>query len=303
MKSRVFVWTFLALLATYVILAFILPTDPQTLSRYGLTQLSARLLNLSIVVPISLIYLSALYGFIHINNYANKVIGTKEGPHFKRLAEGIGVLVFSLPVTSIVGSLRSYARHVQPDLLPSISILRNYLVLVLVFVSILLIAKGAQGLYGSLKRQKENMQQFSFYGVIGPVLLASIYTWLVIAQGYSTPDNEPYFLPDWLIVTTIIVPYVFVWCLGVRAAVHLLAYQVGVKGVVYKRAISNLAVGIAVIILISILIQFITSLSGVLSRLNLTPILVIVYLLIALYVVGYGLVARGAKKLKQIEEA
>lgn len=303
MKSRAFVWAFLTLLAIYIILGFVLPTDPQTLSKYGLTELSARLLNLSVVIPISLIYLSALYGFVHVNNYANKVLHSKEGPHFKRLAEGLAILVFSLPVSSLLGSLRSFFRHVQPDLLPTVSILRNYVILALVFAAMFLIARGAQGLYGTLKRQKETMQQLSFYGIIAPVLLASVYTWLVVSQGRITPDDGPYFLPDWLVVLTIVAPYVFVWCLGIRAATHLLAYQVGVKGVVYKRAIKNLAVGIAVIILVSILIQGITSLNMVISRLNLTPLLAIVYMLIALYVVGYGLVARGAKKLKQIEEA
>lgn len=303
MKSRVFVWAFLTLLATYVILGFVLPTDPQTLSKHGLTELGARLLNLSVVIPISLIYLSALYGFVHVNNYANKVLKTKEGQYFKRLAEGLALLVFSLPVSSLLSSFRSYLRHVQPDLFPTISILRNYLILALVFAAMFLIAKGAQGLYGTLKSQKETMQQLSFYGIIAPVLLASVYTWLVVSQNYSTAGGGPYFLPEWLIVLTIIVPYVFVWCLGIRAAAHLFAYQVGVKGVIYKRAIKNLAVGIAVIILISILVQGITSLNLILSRLDLTPLLVIVYFLIALYVVGYGLVARGAKKLKQIEEA
>jgi hypothetical protein len=181
---------------------------------------------------------------------------------------------------------------------------RNYLVVVLILAAMFLIAKGAQGLYSTLKRQQQlSTEQFSLYGIIGPVLLACVYTWLVVAQGYKTEGGEPYYLPEGLIVTTIVIPYVLAWCLGIRAAIHLSAYRIGVKGVIYKRAISSIAIGLAVIILDSMLIQGITSLSGILSRFNLTPVLVLVYLLVALYVVGYGLLARGAKKLKQIEEA
>lgn len=303
MVKKAYTWVFLALLATYIVLAFILPTDPQSLSKYGLTQLSAKLLNLSIVIPIALIYLSALYGFIHVDNYANKILDSKEGLHFKKLASGLAVLAFSLPVTSIIGSLRSYARHALPDLVPSVTIVRNYVVLAFVLIGMLLIAKGAQGLYNTLKRRTTNVQQLSLYGILGPVLLASIYTWLIIAQGTKTPGDEPYYLPDWLLVTTIVVPYVVAWCVGIWAAIHLHRYQDGVKGVIYKRAINYIATGIAVIVLVAVLVQGITSLAGALSRLDLTPVLAIVYFLIVLYAVGYGLVAYGAKKLKQIEEA
>lgn len=303
--KKAYTWVFLALLATYIVLAFILPTNPETLSKYGLTELSARLLNLTVVVPIALIYLSALYGFIHVDNYANKILYSKEGPHFKKLAAGLAILAFSLPVSSIIGSLRSYARHSLPDLAPSVTILRNYVILAFVCVAMLFIAKGAQGLYHTLGRRTTNGngQQLSLYGVLGPVLLASVYTWLVIAQGNRIPGDEPYYLPEWVLVTTFVIPYVFVWCVGIWAAIHLRKYQDAVKGVVYKRAINHIAFGIAVIILVSILVQSLGSLSVVLSRLDLTPVLALVYFLIALYVVGYGLVARGAKQLKQIEEA
>lgn len=300
--KKTYTWVFLALLTTYVVLAFILPTNPEMLSKYGLTELSSQLLNLSIVIPIALVYLSALYGFIHVDNYANKIIDSKEGPHFKKLAAGLAILAFSLPVTSIIGSLRSYARHALPDMVPNVTILRNYVILAFIFTAMLFIAKGAQGLYGTLKRPRTN-RHISPYQIIGPVLLASIYTWLIIAQGSKVPGDEPYFLPDWLLVTTFVVPYVFVWCVGIWAAIYLRRYQEAVNGVVYKRAVNYIAIGIAVIILVSILIQGMTSLSGTLSRLDLTPILAMVYLLIVLYVVGYGLVARGAKQLKQIEEA
>jgi hypothetical protein len=302
--KKTYVWAFLVLLAVYIVLAFTLPSDPQVLSKHGLTQLNARLLNLTVVVPIALIYLTALYGFIHVDNYATKIHDTKEGPHFKNLALGLMILVFSLPVTAILGSLRSYAGHELPNLLPTITIVRNYIALAFVLAAIYMIAKGVQGLYGTLKRRRANNNQLvSFYGIIGPVLLASLYTWLIVAQGYETPGDGPYYLPEWVLITTIIVPYVFIWCVGIWAAVYLYRYQAAVKGVIYKRAINYLAKGIAVIILISILVQGLTSLAGVLNRLDLTPLLFIVYLLIGLYVVGYGLVARGAKKLKQIEEA
>jgi hypothetical protein len=63
-----------------------------------------------------------------------------------------------------------------------------------------------------------------------------------------------------------------------------------------------LAKGIGGVILISILIQFLTTASARLNRLNLTPLLIIVYCLLLLYGIAYGFIAVGAKRLKRIEE-
>lgn len=299
--KKVYVWTFLALLVTYIILAFGLPVNPQTMAKYGLSHTELRLLSLTTVLPLVFVYLAALYGFTRINDYANKIQSTKEGPHFKKLASGLMVLAFSLPVNSIIGSLTTYVRHAHPHMVSDISIVRQYVALALAFTAIYLIAKGAGGLYGTLKNKK--MDSRSVYGMLGPIVLASIYTWLIVAQVHHLPAGQPYYLPDWLVVLTIAVPYVYIWCVGAWGAFHLYKYQDGVKGLIYKRAIDNLAKGIAAVIVISILLQFLTTLSGLLNRLELTPLLIIVYILIAFYALGYALVARGAKKLKQIEEA
>ncbi|MEO5499733.1 MAG: hypothetical protein ABIR46_04500 [Candidatus Saccharimonadales bacterium] len=302
--KKIYTWLFLALVTLYVLLVFILPTDPQTLSKYNLNLLQFQLLNLSFVIPISLIYLTALYGFVHVDTYANKVLKSKEGRYLKLLAMGLGIQAFSLPLNSLLGTARTYARQFHPDWVPNISILKNYVLLVFTVAALLLVAKGAQGLYSTLKRRKTDVRVVpSFYWIVGPVLLACVYTWLIVAQGYKAPGGEPYYMPIWMIIVTIVAPYVFIWCVGIWAAMYLRVFRNEVKGLIYKRAINQLAVGIGFIILASVFIQGITSLAGVLSRLELTPVLMIVYCLLALYAVGYGLVARGAKKLAQIEEA
>lgn len=300
--KKTYISVFVTLLAVYVALAFTLPTDPQVLSKHGITQAQSRLLNLTIVVPLVLIYLSALYGFLRVNDYAEKVRETKEGPYFKQLSIGLMVLAFTLPLNSIMGSLTSYIRHAQPHFISDISIIRQYSALLLAFLAIYFISKGAQGLHSTLKN-KQPQRDPAFYWLLGPTILSAVYTWLLVSQTHHSPDGSPYHLPEWLVVTTIAIPYIFIWCVGAWAAVYLYKYHVGVKGVIYKRAIAYLAKGIAAIIVISILLQSLTTLSGLLNRLDLTPLLLIIYLLIALYALGYGMVARGANKLKQIEEA
>lgn len=291
---------FIILLLGYIIIAFTLPTDPQVLERYDITQKGARFLNLTIVLPLSAIYLVALYGFQRFNDYAISVRKTKEGPHLEKIANGLMVLAFSLPVLSIVGSLFNYLKYRNPEFLPMATILRNYLTLVFAFTAILLIAKGSQGLFDTLKSKKVIAR--SHYALAGIIALTSIYTWLITSQGPAAKTGQGYFLPDWLVIATLAIPYIFIWCEGVKASIHLSEYKGSVKGIIYKRAFDNLSKGIAAIIVVSVFIQFITTLSEKLSRLNLTPLLLVIYVLIVLYAIGYGLVARGAKRLKQIEE-
>jgi hypothetical protein len=278
-----------------------LPPDPSFLEKHGVSALHTKLLGLTVVIPISLVYLGALYGFVRVQDYAIKVGNTKEGPHFRNLAIGLMILAFSLPVRSIIGSVGNYWKHAQPHLFSDISIFRNYVTVILSLLAIYYIAKGARGLYGTLKRQ--TLDYNNIYVLIGTIMLASVYTWLVVSQGLSDPRNNTFFLPMWLVIFTITIPYVLSWCIGAWAVAQLYKYEKGVKGTVYKRAIDLIAKGIAVIILISILLQLLGSLTGMLNRLDLTPLLLVIYVLVAFYVVGYGLVARGAKKLKQIEEA
>lgn len=298
--KKVYVGAYVALLTLYVILAFALPVDPAVLARYEISSLQAKLLSLTTVIPVVLIYLTALYGFVRVRDYANKIRGTHEGPAFDLIAKGLLLLVFGLPIRSIITSITSYIKHAQPDLLPIFTIFRQYISVILAIVAVVLLARGARRLYDTLKRPV--FKHPSIIMSLIPIALASIYTWLITSQAQSSPGGEPYYVPVWVVVLTIAIPYVFVWCTGLWAAIYLYRYQFAVKGVIYKRAIDLIAKGIAVIMLISVLIQFLTTLSGLLNRLDLTPLLGVIYLLLACYVVGYGFLASGAKKLKRIEE-
>lgn len=300
--EKVYILVFIALLVIYFLLALTLPQDTQILKKFGLSEASARLLSLSIVVPLTVIYLAALYGFVRVKDYADQILNTKEGPYFRHIANGLMFLAFSLPLNSILSSLRSYVRHAYPHLMSDITILRQYLALALTFAAILFISRGAQGLYHTLKPSGSSRQSLNGFVFLVPIILTSLYTWLIVQQGSNDAGEPPFFLPDWAIIFTIVIPYVYLWCIGIWAAVQMHRYQYNVKGIVYKRAIDYLSKGLAGIILISIVLQLLTTLSGVLNRWDVAPLMFVIYVLIGLYAVGYGLVARGAKKLKKLEE-
>ncbi len=299
MKSLYF-RVFILLVVVYIVLTFALPADPQVLSKYGISSVQAKLLNLTIVGPLTLIYLVALKGFLRIHSYSRRIRETKEGIHFNNLSGGLMVLAFSLPINSIISAVASYMKYEHVNFYPVMNILRIYMTLIFAAVSIYFIAKGAEGLAANTTRRRLKIS--ASYALAGPIILASVYTWLITLPENSALDNPYQNLPDWLLILTLAIPYTLVWSIGVRAASQLFLYQKSIKGVIYKQAFDNLSKGLGVLIATSIFIQLITTLSEQLNRLNLTPLLLIVYLLVMLYAVGYGLVASGAKKLKKIEE-
>lgn len=151
MKTRAFLWIYLALVASYAVLTFTLPTDPAVLARYQISQSQSHLLGLTITAPFVIIYLAALYGFTRFKHYAVSIRGTREGESFRHISNGLTVLVFSLPILSILSSLRSYATFRYPDLLPTVVITRNYLTLMFALVAFYavgygLVARGAKKL-------------------------------------------------------------------------------------------------------------------------------------------------------------
>lgn len=300
MKSRAYIWSFLALTATYIVLSVTLPSNPKTLEKYGLTQSELRLVGLTVVIPVAVIYLAALYGSIRVKRYAASVEKTTEGKSFKHISNGLAVLAFSLPAVAVVSSLLTYTAWHSPDLLPAITIVRSYLALIIPFIAFILIEKGASGLIQTLKNKK--LSPPPLLNTLGVIVLSSLYIWLITVREPVQNGEATYLLPNWLVIITLAIPYLYIWCKGIMATYYLYVYQNRVHGSVYKYAIKYLSLGIGTIVFSSVLIQAIGTIAARLNRLDLTPLLLIVYVLVIVYAVGYGLVARGAARLKKIEE-
>lgn len=300
MKKKLYVWSFLALTLLYAALSLGLPSDPKVLEKYQLTQTHAHLVNLTLVVPLTLVWLSALYGFLRFKHYTAAILESNEGRPFSQLSSGLMILAYSLPLLAIVSLLSSFYAYHHPDSLRTVTVFKNYANLSFPIAAFVLISKGAKGLIKTHKvkafRQKRNA------GLLATITMSSTYIWLITTRPITPTGDTAYFLPNWLVIFTLAIPYLFIWILGINAALDLYWYKAMVRGTVYKSAIGSLARGIAAIVVVSVCIQVITTSTAGLTRLKFTPLLAIVYALIFLYALGYGWVALGAKKLKQIED-
>jgi hypothetical protein len=303
MKQKLPIYLFVALVVVYIALAFTIPTDPSVLERYSISQVQARFLNLTVVIPLVIIWCIAFLGFIRFKQYAELIRDSNEGRSFMIISVGLMVMAFGLPVNSILSSLLTHLTNNNQDMLPTATIIKNYVGLLFAFASFGLVALGSVGLVLSdTLRMKYRPVLPTF---VAPVLivLSSVFTWLVVAQPLDSAGSpDSYYLPNWLVIFTLVIPYLAAWLCAMMAVYFLNQYRTKVKGTVYKIAFGDLAAGIGAVTLVSVLLQLLTTISGQLNRLKLTPILLIIYLLVILYAVGFWYIARGANKLKRIEE-
>jgi hypothetical protein len=177
---------------------------------------------------------------------------------------------------------------------------QTYIALAFPLVAFTLIATGARHLltgkniYASLPGSRLLLILFA--------LLGTIYSYLVLHLR-TTRGGDSLYLPIFLLLSTVVVPYLYAWFSGLVAAYDIHIYARITNGLLYKRALGFLSAGIIVLIVASILLQYVNSLFiTTTGTVSLNAIIVIDYVLLLGVGLGYGLIIHGIKGLIRIEE-
>jgi hypothetical protein len=305
MSKRV-LYVYLTLVAAYLLLSFLVPTERAVLERYKITEFQTDLLRLTIAIPLIAIWFAAFYGYDKFKIYAQTIHSAPDGRAFDYIANGLGVLAVSLPITSILTSIINYISLSSKGALPATTIISNYVAIALSLAAFWLIYKGSLRLAGMVSKNPDHNENYNLIVMI-TALLAVFYTSFTLQNPNrlvptGSVGKATFYLSDWMILLTIVIPYLFIWFIGLQAVHNIGQYARSVKGILYKQLLGLLARGIVAIVLVTILLQFFKDFQHLLNRLALAPLLVIIYLLIVAIAVGYLYVAAGAKRLQKIEE-
>lgn len=295
-KSKLFYGYVIALIIYSLFL--LLPKPLQaTLIQYHLSVLGVRLIYVTVILILIVIWFAGLYGYMKIKSYAELIEGDKDGKQISKLSKGIFLLVIWQPVSTVVSIVLKHYSLRHHDLVPAVTILDNYLSLIFPFVGFIYIGMAARGL-SDLVRKRPN------YFVNNLLILFIIYIGIIYFRLVATTTNRSaiYHMSIWLILTTLIAPYVFMWSVGLRATYEIYIYRQKVKGLVYRQSWRYLAVGIAWLIVTSIIFQYVSTLGARLDHLSIYWLLIIIYSLLVILSAGFILIAIGARKLKKIEE-
>jgi hypothetical protein len=283
---------------TYLVLSLTLAVNPKTLDRLNLDLAQYRLLTFGVILPYILIWFTAFFAYLKINQYARLLGGAREGPAFREIGLGIQVMAWGLAIPAIVSLVLRAIGVKYPGFEPTAIIISNYLTLLVPLIAYTLIGNGSHKL-AVLSKAKINRNGFRLF-VLMFLVLCVYYTFLTL---YSRRFNgNPYHLSRQLTMLTIIIPYLYAWFLGFLSCYELATFARKIKGLLYKRALNLLTSGIGIMIVSSIFIQLINVVFVNDNSTSLGSLLILVYLLLVTEAIGFILIASGAKSLKRIEE-
>jgi len=306
-NRRTFITILFILLAiSYVVLTLTLPPDAHTLTKYNLTPSQAKQLSLTVALPYVAIWFAALYGSLKFKVYTSAINRSSDGRGLASIANGLLTLAFSLPIVTIASNLATYESNKHPSTRPTMTILSNYLSLVILLGAFYLIFRGAKQLKKVLLTYRDNLPRAE--------VLPLLFIVLSVTTAYLTMHNPArqhpagaahvasYYLSDWWLLVTIVLPYIIVWYIGFTAVWYIRLYAQLVPGVLYRRALSYVANGIFIIVLSQMVLRLLTSLNGWLENRTLKFLLLLIYVLLIIIGSGYIVIVRGSKKLAKIEE-
>lgn len=275
-------------------------------SRYSVTLLQINLLRVTLLLPYLLIWMSGLFAFLHFHSYQSFLGKSPEASGFKKLTKAIGFLlaVVIIPLfVSLYGTYHADSYLVQK----TITILRNNLTVIFYLISFYYLWGASSELITALiKDEKKLKPKYEIVSII-TALLGLILIFLILHNPFRSTSSNPlirptYYLSDWSIFITIIIPYLLVWLLGLLAIINIKTLANEVSGVIYKKTFNSISRALIILISLVISLQFLSQASTFFAHASLGIILSVVYALLLLIAGAYLYLAKAAKQLTAIEK-
>lgn len=297
-KSKIFYW-YIAFVVIYVAVTLLPSPDKATITQYHLSASGIRALDLTIIIPVMLIWWVAFYGYTKLHAYSQAIKGDAESRHIATLSRGLLLLSIGLPISAIVSSLLTLLNHHLHGFDAVAIIVKNYANVAFPLAAFICISIGARGL-SDLRKTRPRLLLINAV-ILAVIALGIIFCCLIVLNHRTL--RTTYHMSPQLVMLSLGVPYMYLWFLGLQASTELHAYSKNVTGIVYRKGWNTFIAGLAAIILTSILIQYLTALSTWLTSLTLGWLLLLLYALLILLASAYIVVALGTKELMKIEEA
>ncbi len=286
------------LAAVFILLTIVLPPNAATIKAYNLSTAEYKILTILVNIPVMVVWFGAFYGYASLQTYSELIRKTADGQAFSTISRGVKWLAWGLPASTIVTSVLGGIVHGHPQLTATAFIILHYIPLVISLFAFTYISSGSHMLMDITKSRPTLSSIRLAVGILS--IIGVLYTYLTLQD--AGPSGAPYYMPVWLVVITVIIPYLYAWFIGLIAAYEIYIFSKRAKGFLYKRALDGLAAGMAIATLTSIILQYIGSDTTHIRKITLNGVFLGVYVILILYAVGFVLIALGAKRLRKIEE-
>lgn len=287
----------------FAALTFILPVNNTAAATYQLTDMQYRYLLLIVKLPLIAAWSIAFYGYRQLHNYAKQIADAPEGEDFAAMAKGTGWMAWGFAIPPVISSFLGIISESHPSIQTLSVSFNSYLYLIVTVVALSYIALGIRKL---ARRSNINLEmKHTRFLVLALVGMSVLFCSLLAGRlhGHSLGDSyNSFYLPNILVWTTIALPYLYAWGLGIFGAVELIMIARRTSGVIYKQALQYLAAGLITLILTMSALQYFRAIIPRDGHVTINGALIMVFAIYAANAVGGILLAIGAKRLKRIEE-
>jgi hypothetical protein len=295
--------SFVALSVIYVLLVFLLPANKGTMQMYHLTPEAYHVLLSAITMPSLAVWLAAFLAYGKLYEYTDHIHSSMENTGFMRIARGIKWLAWSLPISSIVSLVAYAVMNATSGLHNSAVIINNYIVLALPLIGYSLIGSGGRALMAQAKLNfSVSDAQSIMLSFVGGGVLYCYLTFRQLSTISLSSTRNPYAMPVWLVVISLMIPYLYAWFVGILSALEINTYSKRVRGLLYRQPLRLLVIGLTIVIVSSIVVQFLGTAVPTTGHIVLDYHLTFRFLLRAASGVGFLLITFGVLRLKKIEE-
>jgi hypothetical protein len=301
-------WLLLALATViYAYLTYISPRD--TSARYGLTDAEITLLQLTIIIPILIIWVAAVYGWQRIDRYVSRIEASPDGAALVNIRKGLAWLIIGFIGGTLVSSARSLMPK-DPSHLMSVTVISKLASAIIPLVGFYFLFQGGLALRALVNGKKRHgglnalrVVALGLTSIAAVVFIIALFLNPYRQAAPPTPNGLPlYYLSDPFILLFIVFPTIVTWLFVVEAVIEISYYQRHIKGRIYRRALGWITAGLVMIILTCVILNALTTIDPtVFLGLSVKAILLIVYALVVLIGSGYILISIGAQRLHRIE--
>lgn len=295
--------SYLLLSATYLLLVLLLPANHAAQKNYNLTSTAYHLLVFMVVIPLIGIWFGAFYSYGRLRQYSQAVADTPEGEDIAKLTTGFTWLAWGSVLTAILSFILNTIGDQHHGFYASAIVITNYASLLVPIFAYSLISSATRGMITRARifitsgGTKLLISSFMLIGVLYCFMCFRHLDMQILSS-----SNNPYFIPTWLVVLTLIVPYLYSWFIGLLAAYELFLFSQKVSGLLYQQAMRMLSFGVMAVIASSIAVQYLRSATPRIGHLSLNTTLLIINLIYIFMAAGYIFISLGARKLRKIEE-
>ncbi len=300
-RSWRYIFVILCIWSIYLFLSLNTP-QAESAQQYNISPTGLIVLKISVLVPFLLCWLFAVAGWAYFRDFVRSLPKNAERRAYNNVARGLLVLIIALIVPTLINATYHYFNGPESG---EISVkINNYVSIFLPLIGFSWMFIGASQLMQNINLKIATWSKT--LTVFLPVLLFSIF---YIAMIFTNPSRQSsadpaipasFYVSDPLIILTIILPVIASWIVGLNLALNLeqFSHHVNPK---QKPGLASFYNGVLFIVGSVILTQAIESVGGErFSSYGLGIILFLIALLLVAISIGYGLIAKGAKKLAQI---